>query len=75
MSTGICIEFKRDRSCKLSDEQEEFRRKCEKRGIPAYVVYSADEAIELVKKADWRCDRDITDSALTERAAPRLDAR
>jgi hypothetical protein len=48
VSTGIWIEFKRDRTCKLSDEQAEFRRKCEKRGIPAYVVYSAEEAIELV---------------------------
>ena len=48
---SIWIEFKRDYTCKLSEEQEEFRRKCEKRGIPAYVVYSADEAIKLVQKA------------------------
>jgi hypothetical protein len=49
---SIWIEFKRDHTCALSDAQEEFRRKCEKRGIPTYVVYSAQQAIELVQKAD-----------------------
>ena len=51
VSSGIWIEFKADRSCKLSGEQQEFKRKCEKRGIPAYVVYSAAEAIEIVRQA------------------------
>jgi hypothetical protein len=50
ISAGFYIEFKRAYSCKLSEEQEEFRRKCEKRGIPADVVYSAGEAIQLAQE-------------------------
>jgi hypothetical protein len=45
---SIWIEFKKDRPCTLSDEQQEFRRKCEKRGVPTYIVHSAAQAIELV---------------------------
>ena len=51
---SIWIEFKRDHTCKLSDEQQEFRRKCEKRGIPTHVVHSAAEAIEIVQTSTRR---------------------
>jgi hypothetical protein len=48
---SIWVEFKKDPTCKLSEEQQEFRRKCEKRGIPTYIVHSAAEAIEIMKQA------------------------
>jgi hypothetical protein len=48
---GLWIEFKRDYSCKLSEEQEEFRQKCEAQQIEMRVVYSAFEAIQLVQAA------------------------
>jgi hypothetical protein len=51
---SIWIEFKKDHAQKLSDAQQEFRRKCDKRGIPAYVVYNAQQAIDLVQKAGMR---------------------
>jgi hypothetical protein len=46
------IEFKRDYSCELSPEQEEFRACCAYQAIEWHLVYSADEAIELVQKAN-----------------------
>ena len=46
------IEFKKDYSCDLSDEQEEFRQCCEAQCVEMHVVYSAGEAIELVEEAD-----------------------
>jgi hypothetical protein len=45
------IESKRDDSCKLTPEQEEFRLACKAQRIEHYVVHSAQEAIELVKRA------------------------
>jgi hypothetical protein len=45
---SLWIEFKRDRSCKLTREQEEFRLACETQGIEWHLVYSAQEAIEIV---------------------------
>jgi hypothetical protein len=45
------LEFKRDRSCKLSPEQEEFRSACEAQRIEHHVVHSAQEAIKLVETA------------------------
>lgn len=47
---GLWIEFKRDYSCPLSDAQEHFRQCCEAQGIEMRVVYSALEAIELVRE-------------------------
>jgi len=52
VSTGIWVEFKRDESCRLTAEQQEFRRMCEKRGIPTYVVFLAQQAINLVQRLD-----------------------
>jgi hypothetical protein len=49
---GIWIEFKRDYSCVLSEAQEEFQKKCHRRGVPFFVVYSAFEAIKIVEEAD-----------------------
>jgi hypothetical protein len=44
------FEFKRDDSCKLTPEQEEFRLACEAQGIEWHRVYSAAEAIRVVQK-------------------------
>ena len=49
---GVWIEFKRDYSCKLSPEQEEFRVRCAYQNIEWHVVYSAHEAIQIVERAD-----------------------
>jgi hypothetical protein len=49
---SLWIEFKRDYSCKLSPEQEEFKAKLEAQGMRLYIVYSALEAIELVNYFD-----------------------
>jgi|SRR5215469_576905 len=49
---SMWIEFKKDYSCDLSDEQEEFRQCCEAQCVEMHVVYSAGEAIELVEEAD-----------------------
>lgn len=49
---AMWIEFKRDYSCELSPEQEEFRQQCEAQCIEMYVVYSCGEAIQLVEDAD-----------------------
>jgi hypothetical protein len=49
---GIWVEFKRDFSCKLSKDQEEFARKLEAQGLKLYVVYSAAEAIALLQSFD-----------------------
>lgn len=49
---SLWIEFKRDYSCKLSSDQETFRAKLEAQGLRLYLVYSALEAIELVKYFD-----------------------
>jgi hypothetical protein len=47
---ALWIEFKRDGSCKLTPEQEEFRLGCEAQRIEHHVVYSAAEAIAIVEK-------------------------
>lgn len=47
---GIWIEFKADYGCELSGHQELFRRRCEKRNIEMYVVYSASSAKKLVQE-------------------------
>jgi hypothetical protein len=49
---GLWIEFKRDYSSKLSQEQENFARLLEAQGMKLYVVYSCNEAIELVSSFD-----------------------
>ena len=49
---GICLEFKRDYTCKLSQEQQKFWDACIGRGISCYLVYSADEAIKIIKQRD-----------------------
>jgi hypothetical protein len=49
---GLWIEFKKDYTCKLSPDQEEFARKLEAQGMRLYIVYSAQEAIELVRYFD-----------------------
>jgi hypothetical protein len=49
---SMWVEFKRDSSCKLSPEQEEFRLACEAQHVEHYVVCSAHEAIQIVQKAD-----------------------
>jgi hypothetical protein len=46
---AMWIEFKRDRSCHLTQEQEAFRLASEAQHIEHYVVYSAGEAIELIR--------------------------
>src|SRR5262249_34060514 len=48
---SLWIEFKKDRTCKLSPEQEEFRSACEAQRVEHYVVYSSAEAIKLVETA------------------------
>ena len=48
----LWIEFKRDYSCTLSGEQQEFFNDCKDRGIDCYLVYSADEAIKVVNERD-----------------------
>jgi hypothetical protein len=45
---GLWFEFKRDDSCKLTPEQEEFRLACEAQRIEHHVVHSAAEAIRVV---------------------------
>lgn len=52
---SMWIEFKRDYSCDLSPEQEEFRQRCEAQCIEMHVVYSCGEAIRLVEEADTLC--------------------
>ena len=49
---SLWIEFKRDYTCKLSPDQETFKAKLEAQGLRLYRVYSAMEAIELVKYFD-----------------------
>jgi hypothetical protein len=49
---GLWFEFKRDDSCKLTPEQEEFRLACAAQRVEWHLVYSAHEAIQLVEKAD-----------------------
>jgi hypothetical protein len=50
---ALWFEFKRDASCRLSREQEEFRLCCEAQRIEWHLVHSASEAIEVVQKG--RC--------------------
>jgi hypothetical protein len=63
---GLWLEFKRERSCKLSPEHEEFRSACEAQRIEHHVVYSADEAIKLVENAAAVCTTEIRISALRD---------
>jgi len=48
---SIWVEFKRDQSCRLTHEQDEFRLSCEAQRIEFRVVHSAAEAIEIVDEA------------------------
>jgi hypothetical protein len=48
---GIWFEFKRDDTCKLTTEQEEFRSACAAQHIEHYVVYSSQQAIDVVETA------------------------
>jgi hypothetical protein len=48
---SLWVEFKKDASCDLSPEQEEFRACCAYQGIEWHLVYSAAEAIRLVTEA------------------------
>ena len=48
---SMWFEFKRDSSCKLSSEQEEFRVCCACQRIEWHRVHSAAEAIEIVMNA------------------------
>jgi hypothetical protein len=50
-SGGVWIEFKRWRSA-LSPEQEKFWNACVLRGIPIFLVYTAQDAIAITKKYD-----------------------
>jgi hypothetical protein len=68
---SLWIEFKRDQSCRLTPEQDEFRLACEAQRIEWRVVYSADEAIEIVATANTAND---TTNTFTRTTAPRRDA-
>jgi hypothetical protein len=48
---SMWIEFKRDHSCKLSPEQEEFRICCVCQWIECHLVYIAQQAIGIVERA------------------------
>ena len=48
----LSIEFKRDYSCRLSDDQVEFCEACLAQKLEYHIVYSADAAIKLVEEAD-----------------------
>lgn len=50
--TGVWLEFKRDYSCDLTKEQEEFRLECQEQHIPFHVVYSAFDAIKIIEELD-----------------------
>jgi hypothetical protein len=54
---SLWIEFKRDSSCKLTPEQDEFRLGCEAQRIEHHVVYSAEQAIGIVQQAEIRVAR------------------
>jgi hypothetical protein len=56
---SMWLEFKRDGSCKLSPEQEEFRSACEAQRIEHYVVYSSQQAIEICDQAAAVCTKGI----------------
>jgi hypothetical protein len=45
----IAIEFKRDKTCKLTDAQKAFRDQCLRMKIPYLCTYQVDEALEFVK--------------------------
>lgn len=47
---SLWFEFKRDYTCHLSKEQEEFRLDCEANNIYFFVVYSGQEAINIVEE-------------------------
>jgi hypothetical protein len=57
---AMWIEFKRDHSCELSPEQEDFRLACEAQHNEHRIAYSAQQAIELVQKTDTRVRDDVT---------------
>ena len=48
----LCIEFKRDYSCQLSVDQQEFCENCYAQRLVYKVVYNCAEAIKLVEEAD-----------------------
>jgi len=52
---AIWYEFKKDRTCKLTTEQEEFRSACKAQRVEHYVVHSSAEAIKLVETAATVC--------------------
>jgi len=50
--TWLCIEFKRDYTCELSPDQQEFCERCLAQRLAFHVVYGAAEAIKLVEQTD-----------------------
>lgn len=44
------IEFKRDKSCKLSENQKIFKSRCSDLAIPYLCTWSLDEAYDFVKR-------------------------
>ena len=45
----VCIEFKRDKTCKLRPNQVIFKNRCESLGIPYMMTFDVDEALNFVK--------------------------
>ena len=45
---SLWIEFKKNQTCRLTAEQNEFRLACEAQRIEWHLVYSAQQAIEIV---------------------------
>jgi len=44
------IEFKRDKTCKLQTNQQEFKSRCGDLEMPYLCTYSVDEALEFMKE-------------------------
>jgi hypothetical protein len=55
----LFIEFKRDYTCLLSPDQKAFGAALETQGHTLYVCYSAEEAIQLVKRSRLRSWTDL----------------
>jgi hypothetical protein len=49
--SGIWFEFKKDDTCKLTTEQEEFRDGCAAQRIEWHLVHTAQQAIDVVEQA------------------------
>jgi hypothetical protein len=52
---GLWFEFKRNDTCKLTPEQEEFRSACETQRIEWHLVHTAQQAIDIVEQAAAVC--------------------